>query len=280
MAGRYHGTPDDYATARSLLSAAFKRGREQGLLAPRRAEATGASSTTKEHSERTCERTSKSGAKARKSGEQPSDELRQQLAQLLVAVRALEKQQADLSGCSGGGGGGGGRSSEAKPRSKWPKVVPRWFESIVDAYLGSTSKSSVAEESSEDAWLAAAMVLSQLISSAAPSAWPASPPDLGFVSQEALLSRLGGGEGETSGGGGCGGGGGGGGGRGGVLLPPELARSLTALAAACPLRGVSGSVRTVTDFGAFVDLGAARDGLLHSSRLGGVSRHLPFFLFF
>ncbi len=153
----------------------------------------------------------------------------------------------------------------------------------MDAYLGSTSKVSVTKESSEDGWLAAAMVLSQLISSAAPSAWPACPPNLGFVSQEALLlSRLGGGEGETSGGGGEGSGGGGGGrwsggGGGSSALPPELARSLSALAAAYPLRGVSGSVRTVTDFGAFVDLGAARDGLLHSSRLGGVPRHLFFF---
>ena len=55
-----------------------------------------------------------------------------------------------------------------------------------------------------------------------------------------------------------------------VLLPPELAE-LSALESSCPFRGVIGTVRTITDFGAFVDFGAAGNGLLHTSKLGPVT---------
>jgi len=54
----------------------------------------------------------------------------------------------------------------------------------------------------------------------------------------------------------------------GAPLSPELAASLEALRDASPIKGVSGVVKTVTDFGAFVDLGAETNGLLHVSKLG------------
>lgn len=54
------------------------------------------------------------------------------------------------------------------------------------------------------------------------------------------------------------------------LLPAHLSTSMEKLRLACPLRGVIGTVRNVVDFGAFVDIGAENDGLLHRSKMGTV----------
>jgi protein Tex len=55
------------------------------------------------------------------------------------------------------------------------------------------------------------------------------------------------------------------------LLPSHISTSIDALRKACPLRGIIATVRNVVDFGAFVDVGADNDGLLHRSKLGPVS---------
>ena len=52
-------------------------------------------------------------------------------------------------------------------------------------------------------------------------------------------------------------------------LPSELSTN-EALRKACPVRGITGTVRNVVDFGAFVDFGGDNDGLLHRSKLGNV----------
>jgi predicted RNA-binding protein with RPS1 domain len=54
------------------------------------------------------------------------------------------------------------------------------------------------------------------------------------------------------------------------LLPSRVSTSIDALRKACPLRGIIATVRNVVDFGAFVDIGADNDGLLHCSKLGPV----------
>ena len=51
-------------------------------------------------------------------------------------------------------------------------------------------------------------------------------------------------------------------------LPQNLASNLADLKLACPLRNVQGTVRNITDFGAFVDFGSENDGLLHVSKVG------------
>lgn len=51
-------------------------------------------------------------------------------------------------------------------------------------------------------------------------------------------------------------------------LDVSLANSLPALAEACPVRGIAGTVSNVTDFGAFMELAhGCRAGLLHASKL-------------
>lgn len=51
-------------------------------------------------------------------------------------------------------------------------------------------------------------------------------------------------------------------------LDASLATSLPALAKACPVRGITGTVSNVTDFGAFMELAhGCRAGLLHASKL-------------
>jgi protein Tex len=50
-------------------------------------------------------------------------------------------------------------------------------------------------------------------------------------------------------------------------LPPHLS-SLDKLKKACPVRSIKGTIRNVVDFGAFIDIGAESDGLLHCSKLG------------
>jgi transcriptional accessory protein Tex/SPT6 len=50
-------------------------------------------------------------------------------------------------------------------------------------------------------------------------------------------------------------------------LPPNLS-SLDKLKKACPVRSIKGTIRNVVDFGAFIDIGAESDGLLHCSKLG------------
>jgi len=57
-----------------------------------------------------------------------------------------------------------------------------------------------------------------------------------------------------------------------VLLSPELT-DMAALQAACPLRGIVGTIRNIADFGAFIDFGGHNDGLLHTSKLGPVQLH-------
>ena len=44
--------------------------------------------------------------------------------------------------------------------------------------------------------------------------------------------------------------------------------SIDQLRQSCPVRGIIGTIRNVVDFGAFIDLGAEHDGLLHRSQLG------------
>lgn len=51
------------------------------------------------------------------------------------------------------------------------------------------------------------------------------------------------------------------------LLSPE---ELEDLRKACPVRKVVGTIRSITDFGAFVDFGGHNDGLLHVSKMGPV----------
>ena len=52
-------------------------------------------------------------------------------------------------------------------------------------------------------------------------------------------------------------------------LPAQLAEN-TMLQAACPVRGITGTIRNIADFGAFIDFGGHNDGLLHTSKLGPV----------
>ena len=47
----------------------------------------------------------------------------------------------------------------------------------------------------------------------------------------------------------------------------ESLHAMDQLRRACPVRGIVGTVRNVVDFGAFVDIGAEQDGLLHRSQL-------------
>lgn len=54
-----------------------------------------------------------------------------------------------------------------------------------------------------------------------------------------------------------------------VVLSPELA-SMEALQTACVVRGITGTIRNIADFGAFVDFGGHSDGLLHTSKTGPV----------
>lgn len=57
-------------------------------------------------------------------------------------------------------------------------------------------------------------------------------------------------------------------------LPPPLFRAgITRLADLAEGMILSGTVRNVVDFGAFVDIGVGRDGLLHRSTLGRRTRH-------
>ncbi len=57
-------------------------------------------------------------------------------------------------------------------------------------------------------------------------------------------------------------------------LPPPLFRAgITSLADLAEGMILSGTVRNVVDFGAFVDIGVGRDGLLHRSTLGRRTRH-------
>ena len=57
-------------------------------------------------------------------------------------------------------------------------------------------------------------------------------------------------------------------------LPPPLFRAgITRLADLAEGMILSGTVRNVVDFGAFVDIGVGRDGLLHRSALGRRIRH-------
>lgn len=52
-------------------------------------------------------------------------------------------------------------------------------------------------------------------------------------------------------------------------LPSDLS-NLDKLQKACPLRAIKGTIRNIVDFGAFVDVGAESDGLLHRSKLGSI----------
>ena len=54
------------------------------------------------------------------------------------------------------------------------------------------------------------------------------------------------------------------------ILPSRLSKSMDDLREACPVRGVVATVRNVVDFGAFVDVGAPHNGLIHISKLGPV----------
>ena len=53
-------------------------------------------------------------------------------------------------------------------------------------------------------------------------------------------------------------------------LEPSL-HSMDELRKVCPVRSIVGVVRNVVDFGAFVDIGAEGDGLIHRSKLGPVA---------
>jgi len=53
-------------------------------------------------------------------------------------------------------------------------------------------------------------------------------------------------------------------------LEPRL-HSMDELRKVCPVRSIVGVVRNVVDFGAFVDIGAEGDGLIHRSKLGPVA---------
>ena len=53
-------------------------------------------------------------------------------------------------------------------------------------------------------------------------------------------------------------------------LPRHLVSNLRGLDEECPIRNILGIVRSVTDFGAFIDFGGGNDGLLHVSKFGKV----------
>ena len=52
-----------------------------------------------------------------------------------------------------------------------------------------------------------------------------------------------------------------------ALPPPLLRTDVLELSDLAPGRELTGTVRNVTDFGAFVDVGVHQDGLVHISRL-------------
>ena len=52
-----------------------------------------------------------------------------------------------------------------------------------------------------------------------------------------------------------------------ITLPRQFFSNFSLLKEECPLRNISGIIRTVTDFGAFVDFGFGNDGLLHRSKI-------------
>ena len=57
------------------------------------------------------------------------------------------------------------------------------------------------------------------------------------------------------------------------LPPPLLRTDVLEMEDLTPGMELRGTVRNVTDFGAFVDIGVHRDGLVHNSQFGRYVRH-------